>query len=109
MKQIGIMTGVFNPPHNFHFTIANEILKNNPNIEKIIFVPTNDAYNKPDVINSEHRFNMLKLICNKNNKFEVSRFEIDSKNQPYSEDTLAYFSKLYPAATEITILFSKSS
>ena len=46
MKKIGIMLGVFNPPHNFHFTIANEILKNNPDIEKIIFVPTNNQYNK---------------------------------------------------------------
>jgi len=96
MKKIGIMLGVFNPPHNFHFTIANEILKNNKDIEKIIFVPTNNQYNKPDVIDSEHRFNMLKLVCDKNNNLEVSRFEIDSEKQPYSEETLAYFSETYP-------------
>lgn len=96
MKKIGIMLGVFNPPHNFHFAIANEILKNNADIEKIIFVPTNDSYNKPDVINSKHRFNMLKLICDKNKKLEVSRFEIDSEKQPYSEETLNYFSQAYP-------------
>lgn len=96
MKKIGIMLGVFNPPHNFHFTIANEILKNNKDIEKIIFVPTNDGYKKPDVISSEHRFNMLKLVCDKNNNLEVSRFEIDSTRQPYSEETLDYFSRIYP-------------
>lgn len=96
MKKIGIMLGVFNPPHNFHFTIANEILKNNKDIEKIIFVPTNDSYNKPDVINSEHRFNMLRLVCDKNDNLEVSRFEIDSMKQPYSEETLDYFSRIYP-------------
>lgn len=96
MKKIGIMLGVFNPPHNFHFTIATEILKNNKDIEKIIFVPTNNTYNKPDVIDSEHRFNMLKLICDKNANLEVSRFEIDSVKQPYSEDTLDYFAKKYP-------------
>ena len=28
------MLGVFNPPHNFHVTIANEILKNNTDVEK---------------------------------------------------------------------------
>ena len=96
MKKIGIMLGVFNPPHNFHFTIANEILKNNSDIEKIIFVPTNDTYSKPDVINSKHRFNMLKIICDKNPNLEVSRFEIDSEKQPYSEETLEHFTKLYP-------------
>lgn len=96
MRKIGIMLGVFNPPHNFHFTIANEILKNNPDIEKIIFVPTNDNYKKPDVINSEHRFNMLKLVCSQNKQFDVSRFEIDSLTQPYSEETLEHFAKVYP-------------
>jgi len=96
MKKIGIMLGVFNPPHNFHFTIANEILKNNLDIEKIIFVPTNNSYDKPNVIDSEHRFNMLNLVCSKNKKFDVSRYEIDSAKQPYSEETLSYFQKLYP-------------
>lgn len=96
MKKIGIMLGVFNPPHNFHFELANEILKNNPDIEKIIFVPTNDNYKKSDVINSEHRFNMLKLVCSQNKQFDVSRFEIDSLTQPYSEETLNHFAKIYP-------------
>ena len=96
MKRIGIMTGVFNPPHNFHFTIASEILKNNADIEKIIFVPTNNSYKKRDVIDAEHRYNMLKLVCDKNNNFEVSRFEIDSSKQPYSQDTLAHFAQDYP-------------
>lgn len=96
MKKIGIMLGVFNPPHNFHFMIANEILKNNAGIEKIIFVPTNDKYAKPDVVSSKHRFNMLKLICDENSKLEVSRFEIDRPNQPYSEETLKHFSSQYP-------------
>lgn len=96
MKKIGIMLGVFNPPHNFHFTIATEILKNNPDIEKIIFVPTNNNYKKPDVIDSKHRFNMLKLVCDKSKQLDVSRFEIDSLKQPYSEETLNHFSTIYP-------------
>jgi len=96
MKKIGIMLGVFNPPHNFHFTIANEILKNNSDIKKIIFVPANNAYNKPDIIDGEHRFNMLKLVCDKNPNLEVSRFEIDMEKQPYSEETLLYFQNLHP-------------
>lgn len=95
-KTLGIMTGVFNPPHNFHLKIAIEILKNNPNIEKIIFVPTNNNYKKDDVVDSEHRYNMLKLICDKNNNLEVSRFEIDKSTQPYSIDTLDYFYLQYP-------------
>lgn len=106
MKKIGIMLGVFNPPHNFHFTIANEILKNNIDIEKIIFVPTNNSYNKPNVISSEHRFNMLKLVCDKSTNIDVSRFEIDSTKQPYSLETLNYFASIYPHNTIVLIIGS---
>lgn len=108
MKKIGIMLGVFNPPHNFHFTIANEILKHNTDIEKIIFVPTNDAYHKPDVVSSEHRFNMLNLVCSENVQLDVSRFEIDSPKQPYSEETLAYFENLYPN-NDITLIIGSDN
>ncbi len=95
MKKIGIFGGAFNPPHNFHFTIAQSILNGNSDFEKIIFVPTGDKYSKPGVVEALHRFNMLKSVCNKNEKFEVSRFEIDSINQPYSYETLDYFQNIY--------------
>ncbi|MBQ7668750.1 MAG: nicotinate (nicotinamide) nucleotide adenylyltransferase [Clostridia bacterium] len=96
MKKIGIFGGVFNPPHNFHFTIAQSILNENKDFVKIIFVPTGNKYDKPEVIDAEHRFNMLKLICDKNEHFAVSRFEIDSKEQPYSYETLDHFKSIYP-------------
>ena len=108
MKKIGIMLGVFNPPHNFHFTIATEILKNNPDMKKIIFVPTNDTYNKPEVINAEHRFNMLKLVCDKNPNLEVSRFEIDMTRQPYSEETLQHFQNSHPES-EINLIIGSDN
>ena len=95
MKKIGIFGGVFNPPHNFHFTIAQSILNEYNDFEKIIFIPTGNKYNKSQIIDAEHRYNMLKLICDNNPKFDVSRFEIDSDMQPYTYQTLDYFQQLY--------------
>ena len=39
---------------------------------------------------------MLKLICDKNEKFDVSRIEIDSDRPLYTIETLKSFQKLYP-------------
>ena len=96
MKKIGIIGGAFNPPHNFHFSVAQEILNTDNTFEKIIFVPVGDKYKKNDLIPAEHRYNMLKLICDKNTKLETSRLEIDEKEQLYAYQTLDKFSKIYP-------------
>lgn len=96
MKKIGIFGGVFNPPHNFHFTVAEEILNNHPEFEKIIFMPVGDKYKKPEIIPAEHRYNMLKLACTKNPKLEVSDFEMQQEEQFYAYQTLDAFQKLYP-------------
>ncbi|MBP3285135.1 MAG: nicotinate (nicotinamide) nucleotide adenylyltransferase [Clostridia bacterium] len=96
MKKIGIFGGVFNPPHNFHFAVAEEILNNHPEFEKIIFMPVGDKYKKPEIIPAKHRYNMLKLACNKNKKIEVSDFEIQQEEQFYAYQTLDAFQKRYP-------------
>lgn len=106
MKKIGIFGGVFNPPHNFHFTIAQNILNENKEFEKIIFVPTGNKYNKPQIIDANHRYNMLKLVCDNNQHFDVSRFEIDNTSQPFTYQTLDYFKSLY---TDYEILFITGS
>lgn len=96
MKKIGIFGGVFNPPHNFHFAVAEEILNNHPEFEKIIFMPVGDKYKKPEIIPAKHRYNMLKLACNKNKKIEVSDFEMQQEEQFYAYQTLDAFQKRYP-------------
>ena len=96
MKKIGVFGGAFNPPHNFHFSVAQEILNNDKTFEKIIFVPVGDKYKKNGLISSDHRYNMLKLICDKNHSFEISRMEIDEKEQLYAYQTLDKFKEIYP-------------
>ena len=76
-KQIVIFGGCFNPPLNSHFSLAQQIINEYENIEQIIFVPVNSKYQKADLISNEHRYKMLKLACDKNEKFDVSRIELD--------------------------------
>ncbi len=95
-KQILIFGGCFNPPQNSHLSLAEQLINEYEEIEKIIFVPVNSKYQKIDLIENEHRYNMLKLICDKNEKFDVSRIEIDSDRPLYTIETLKSFQKLYP-------------
>ena len=95
-NQIVIFGGSFNPPLNSHFSIAQDLLNEYKEINKVIFVPVNSKYEKPGLINNEDRYNMLKLVCDKNKKFDVSRVEIDSERPLYTIETLNYFDKKYP-------------
>ena len=95
-KQIIIFGGCFNPPLNSHFSLAEQILSEYEEIEKIIFVPVNSQYQKIDLISNEHRYKMLKLVCDKNEKFDVSRIEIDSKRPLYTIETLEKIQQIYP-------------
>ncbi len=96
MDKIGVFGGAFNPPHNFHFSVTEEILNNDKDFSKIIFVPVGDKYKKGELISAEHRFNMLKSVCDSNNKFEVSRIEIEENEQLKAFQTLDKLSTLYP-------------
>lgn len=95
-KQIVIFGGCFNPPLNSHFSLAEQLINEYNIIEKIVFVPVNSKYRKADLISNQHRYKMLKNVCDKNEKFEVSRIEIDSNRPLYTIETLIEFKKEYP-------------
>ena len=94
-KQIVVFGGCFNPPLNSHFLLAQQLINEYDKIEKIIFVPVNSKYQKVDLISNEHRYQMLKLVCDQNEKFEVSRIEIDSPRQLYTIETLLSLQEKY--------------
>ena len=94
-KGIAIFGGSFNPPLNSHVILAKEIINKFDAIEKLIFVPVSTKYQKEDLIQDEHRYNMLKLICNKENKLEVSDIELKSDKQLYTIQTLDIFKNKY--------------
>lgn len=95
-KQIVVFGGCFNPPLNSHFSLAEQLVNEYDIIEKLIFVPVSSKYQKTGLLNNEHRYNMLKLVCDKNEKFDVSRIEIDSIIQPNTVETLIEIQKQYP-------------
>ena len=94
-KQIVVFGGCFNPPLNSHFSLAEQLLAEYHQIEKIIFMPVNSQYQKVDLIENKYRYEMLKLVCNQNEKFEVSSIEMDYPRQLYTIETLTKLQKQY--------------
>jgi nicotinate (nicotinamide) nucleotide adenylyltransferase len=91
--RIGIIGGSFNPPHNDHKRMGLEVLKNNL-VDKVIYVPTGDKYTKPGLIEGNHRYNMVKLMCMNTEGLEFSDYEI-KRGASYTYETLEYFQKEY--------------
>lgn len=94
--RIGIFGGSFNPPHKMHLEIASKLIINDY-VDKVIFVPTGDRYEKNDLINATDRLNMLKIMTENYPNLEVSSYEIKTK-QIYTYQTLDYFKKKFPTA-----------
>lgn len=95
-KILAIFGGSFNPPLNSHFSLAQQIVNEYENIEKVIFVPVSSKYQKAGLLENEHRYNMLKLVCDKNENFIVSDVELKQEKQLHTLETLELLQKQYP-------------
>ena len=90
--KIGIFGGSFNPPHNFHLSIANYLVENDI-LDEVIFVPTGNRYPKDSLIRDMDRLEMIKLAIMGNNKLMASDYEI-SNRLIYTYQTLDYLKKM---------------
>ena len=95
-KKIVIFGGSFNPPLNSHFLLAEQMIDEYKDVEKIIFVPVNSKYHKRDLLPNQYRFEMLKMVCDKNSHFFVSDIELKQARPLYTIETLRMFQKEYP-------------
>ena len=95
-KKIVIFGGSFNPPLNSHFLLAEQMIDEYKDVEKIIFVPVNSKYHKRDLLPNQYRFEMLKMVCDKNSHFFVSDIELKQARPLYTIEILRMFQKEYP-------------
>lgn len=87
-RSIVIYGGSFNPPLNSHFSIAQQVLNEYEEVDKIVFIPVNKKYSKKGLIENEHRFNMLKQVAQKNDSFVVSDVDMYGEKALYTIETL---------------------
>ena len=52
--RIGFFGGSFNPPSNIHIDLAKNVIEKYK-LDRILFVPVGDYYNKDDLVSAKHR------------------------------------------------------
>jgi nicotinate-nucleotide adenylyltransferase len=87
--RVGIYGGVFNPPHHGHLVAAQEAHWQ-LNLDVVVWVPVGDAphraiENDPGV---DARFEMVELAIGADERFRVSRIELEREGPSYTVDTL---------------------
>ncbi|MCA1832707.1 MAG: nicotinate-nucleotide adenylyltransferase [Actinomycetota bacterium] len=88
-RAVGVMGGTFNPIHYGHLVTAEEALVAF-DLEQVVFVPAGHPWQKDqdEVAPAEDRYLMTVIATATNDKFHVSRIEIDRPGPTYTIDTL---------------------
>jgi nicotinate-nucleotide adenylyltransferase len=100
-NSLAIMGGTFDPIHNGHLLVAQEVFSN-LKVEKIIFMPTGvSKHKKTSIATKEHRYMMTLLATNSNSNFYVSSMETERMGNTYTADTLNDIKKICNSNTKI--------
>ena len=90
--KIGVYIGSFNPVHNVHIKIVNDLINNNI-MDKIIVIPASSSYHlKSGLEDFSHRHNMLKLAFN-SDKVIVS--ELEKEKYHFTFENIMILKDLY--------------
>lgn len=102
VPRVGIMGGTFDPIHHGHL-IAAEEARHAFDLERVVFVPTGDPWQKRNraVSPADERYLMTILATAENPYFDVSRVEIEREGPSYTRDTLRWFRALHGPSAEL--------
>ncbi len=97
MGIIAVFGGTFNPIHNGHREIIEEICKID-NVEKVIVIPTKIPPHKTVEFMADEcdRVEMCRLATEDLPLVEVSEIELNREGKSYTIDTLSDLTQLYP-------------
>ena len=104
-QRYGFFGGCFNPVTKAHLNLASKVVEKY-NLDKLVFVPMGDKYQKQDLANEQARYEMLKIATKSNEKLEVSDIEL---HLPYALTMLQAFQKIQEAYPNVTPYFIMGS
>ena len=87
--RIGVMGGTFDPIHIGHLVAASEVA-HRFDLDRVVFVPTGQPWQKSDrdVSAPEDRYLMTVIATAPDDRFSVSRVDVDRDGPTYTVDTL---------------------
>jgi nicotinate-nucleotide adenylyltransferase len=103
--RIGILGGSFNPPHVGHLVMAQEAHAQ-LGLDKVVFMPVAVAPHKAldDDPGPEERLELCRLAVAKDDRFGVSRLELERGGASYTVDTLRQLRETSPGDELVWII-----
>lgn len=100
IKRIGIMGGTFNPIHNGHLIIAEQVASQLA-LDQVLFLPNNipPHVDKKKAIEGNVRAEMVNLAIEDNSHFKLETIELAKGGVSYSYNTVLALKKKYPATS----------
>ena len=104
--NIGILGGTFDPIHNGHLAVTEEV-RARLNLEEIVFVAAGQPWLRPNspVASAEHRVQMVRLAIANKPHFKLSTIEIDELPSN-TVDTIAEFLAEFSPEDELFLIVS---
>ncbi len=108
--RVGIFGGTFDPIHLGHLIAAQEAL-DACHLARVLFVPSGDPPHKPHraVTAAAHRVAMVERAIEGDDRFAVSRVEVDRPGKSYTVDTLEALARSLKEGTELFLLIGTDS
>ena len=110
LRRVAIYGGTFDPVHNGHIEVARRVLKLFE-LDEVIFVPACVPPHKrnANITSAFHRFAMLALATEADQRLLVSTIELDAPQQPYAVETVERMSAALGTETELFFLMGADS
>ncbi|EPV73630.1 nicotinate-nucleotide adenylyltransferase [Streptococcus agalactiae] len=88
-KQIGILGGNFNPVHNAHLVVADQV-RQQLCLDQVLLMPEFQPphIDKKETIDEQHRLKMLELAIEGIDGLSIEPIEIERKGISYTYDTM---------------------
>ncbi|WP_162012423.1 nicotinate-nucleotide adenylyltransferase [Streptococcus sp. S784/96/1] len=96
-KQVGILGGNFNPVHNAHLIVADQV-RQQLGLDAVYLMPEYEPphVDKKETIDEKHRLNMLLLAINGMEGLDIETVEIERKGKSYTYDTMKQLTEANP-------------
>lgn len=96
-KQVGILGGNFNPVHNAHLLVADQV-RQQLCLDEVFLMPEfiPPHVDKKETIAEQHRLNMLILAINGIEGLDIETIELERQGISYTYDTMKYLTQNNP-------------
>lgn len=96
-KQVGILGGNFNPVHNAHLVVADQV-RQQLGLDQVLLMPEfiPPHVDKKETIDEQHRLKMLQLAIEGIEGLDIETIELERKGVSYTYDTMKLLTEKNP-------------